>query len=211
MQTIKIDINKITPEQIDIIVDYLKRGLVIAYPTDTIYGLGCDARDARAVEKIKKIKGGRDEKPFIILISDFIMLKEYCEVSEEQMEYLKKVWGVRKIPLTPFIKGVKSGPTTVIFKGRKNLPEELTRGLNSLAVRLPKSEFLIKMISKAGFPIVSTSLNKTGEPPLDNVRGLEKYFTVLPDLAIDAGECANAKPSKLIDLRDMENIKVIRE
>jgi L-threonylcarbamoyladenylate synthase len=198
MPTIKIDTNKTTEEQIDLIVDYLKRGLVIAYPTDTIYGFGCDAGNALAVNKIKNIKGGREEKSFIILVSDFIMLEKYCEVSAEQMEYLKKNWEEGQVPVT------------VILESRKNLPEELTGGLDSLAVRLPDNQFLVKIISKCGFPIVSTSLNKSGEPPLSNVQNLEKYFACLPDLIIDAGECTNAKPSRLVDLRDVKNIKIIR-
>ncbi|MDO8668207.1 MAG: L-threonylcarbamoyladenylate synthase [bacterium] len=204
MQTIKIDINKIEQEQIDLIVDYLKRGSVIAYPTDTIYGLGCDAGNAEAIEKINKIKGERGNKPFLVLISDFEMLKKYCVVNSEQMEYLKKVW------LVP-TETEGSGAVTVILENRKNLPAELTGGLDSLAVRLPKNEFLVKMISAAGFPVVSTSLNKTGEPPLNNAQNLENYFDYLPDLVIDAGEGRNIKPSRLVDLRDIMNIKILRE
>ncbi|MDD4900885.1 MAG: L-threonylcarbamoyladenylate synthase [Patescibacteria group bacterium] len=216
MQTIKIDINKITDEQVDLVADCLKRGRVIAYPTDTIYGLGCDAGNSSAVEKIKKIKGpafapptprlrwvskasageGKRKKPFIILVGDFKMLQQYCVVDEEQMEYLKKTW---------------PGPVTVILKSKRNLPDELTCGRDSLAVRLPASDFLVKIISKAGLPIVSTSLNKSGEPALNSVASLEKYFSELPDLAIDAGECKNAKPSRLVDLREVRNVKVIRE
>jgi len=221
MPTIKIDINKITQEQIDLIVVYLKRGQVIAYPTDTIYGLGCDARDQLAVKKIKKIKG-RDaqkregEKAMLALVSDFEMLKQYCLVSEEQEGYLRAIWpGCASFnhitSPTPLYKGVAQKPVTVILESKRNLPAELTGGLNSLAVRLPKSEFLIKIIKQAGFPIVSTSLNKTGEPSLDNVQNLGKYFKHLPDLAVDAGTIAGEKPSRLVDIRDMGNVKVIRE
>lgn len=211
MPTIKIDINKTTEEQIDLIVDYLKRGQIMAYPTDTIYGLGCDARNILAINKINKIKGQRDNKPMLALVSDDEMLKRYCVVSAEQLEYLRKIWPL-KPPLSPsFVRRGTIAPVTVILENRKNLPDELTGGLDSLAVRLPKNEFLIKIISQAGFPIVSTSLNKTGQPPLTNAQNLEKYFKYLPDLVIDMGECANAKPSRLVDLRDMEKIKVIRE
>ena len=106
MQTIKIDINRITEEQIDLIVDYLKRGQVIAYPTDTIYGLGCDARNEEAIKAIKKMKGQKDDKPLLVLISDFAMLKQYCVINAEQMEYLKKGWGEHHAtPLTPLVRG----------------------------------------------------------------------------------------------------------
>ncbi len=196
MKTIKINPDNITEEQVDLIVDYLKRGQVLAYPTDTVYGLGCDASSAAAIKRINKIKGERGKKPFLVLVSDYRMLRQYCFISREQEKYLTSIW---------------PGPITVIVKRRPILPEELTGGLNSLAVRLPKNDFLIKIISEAGCPIVSTSLNKKGEKPLANVKNLEKHFKYLPDLVIDAGECEKTKPSRLVDIRDMENIKVIRK
>jgi len=196
MQTIKINPNKITEEQIALIVDYLKRGLVVAYPTDTVYGLGCDCRDTLAIKKINKIKGEKGKKAMLVLISDFKMLKKYCFVNSMQMEYLKRVW---------------PSPITVILKRRPNLPAELTGGLNSLAIRLPDNDFLTKIINGAGFPIVSTSLNKKGEKPLTNAQNLEKHFKYLPDLVIDAGECKRTKPSRLVDIRDINDIKIIRK
>ena len=202
-------------------MDYLKQGKVIAYPTDTVYGLGCDCRNALAIKKINKIKGEKGNKPLIALISDFLMLKKYCFVNTLQMEYLKSVWE-KPHPTSPRpspskgegVSLVRRGalrPVTVILKRRPILPDELTGGRNSLAVRLPKNDFLIKIISEAGCPIISTSLNKKGEKPLSEVKNLEKYFKYLPDLAVDAGECEKIKPSRLVDLRDVKNIKVIRK
>ena len=196
MQTIKINKNKIIQANVDLIVDYLKSGKVIAYPADTVCGLGCDARNAETIKKINKIKGEKKSKPLLVLISDFEMLKKYCFVNLEQIEYLKNVW---------------PGPVTVILKRRPGLPVELTGGLNSLAVRLPDNDFLIKIINEAGFPVVSTSLNKKGDKPLTNMQNLEKYFKHLPDLVIDSGECKRVKPSRLIDIRNINNIKIIRK
>jgi len=195
METIKINLHKISQSEIDLIVDYFKRGLAVAYPTDTVYGLGCDARNAEAIKKINKIKGEKGNKPLIALISDFLMLRQYCFINQEPEKYLKAVW---------------PGKVTVILKRRPILPDELTGGRNSLAVRLPKNDFLIKIISEAGLPIVSTSLNKKGEKPLSEVKNLEKYFKYLPDLAIDAGTL-KGKPSRIVDLRDIKNIKIIRK
>lgn len=195
MKTIKINLNKITQAEVNLIVGYLRRGKVLAYPTDTVYGLGCDARDAAAIKRIKGIKSQENKKPLLVLISDFEMLKQYCFVNKEQMEYLKKIW---------------PGPVTVILKNQSNLPDELTGGLASLAVRLPKSEFLVKIISGAGFPIVSTSLNRVGGKLFTNVKNLEKQFKYLPDLAVDAGTI-KGRPSRLVDIRDVKSIKIIRK
>ncbi|MFH1255440.1 MAG: L-threonylcarbamoyladenylate synthase [bacterium] len=203
MKIIKINSNKISPDQADFIVDYLKSGRTMAYPTDTVYGLGCDARNAKAIEKINKIKERTDPKPFLVLISDLKMLEKYCFANFEQIEYLKTVW--------PASSAGGPGPVTAILKRRRNLPSELSGGLDSIAVRLPKNDFLVKIIRKAGFPIVSTSLNIKGGKPLADVENLEKYFKFKPDLAVDAGKCGKIKPSRLVDIRDMENIKVLRK
>ncbi len=204
MREIKVDLNKITKKQIDLIADYLLKGEVIVYPTDTIYGLGCLAEDKKAIERIYKIKQRDKSKPLLILASSFNMVKKYCFLSKEQENFLKNKW---------------PGPVSVILKSRNLLPRELTGGKNSIAVRLPariiqegkpKNNFLIKIISKVGKPIVSTSVNISGRESLINVDNIEKYFGVeKPDLIIDAGEL-KAKPSRLIDLRDLDDVKVLR-
>ncbi|MDO8592715.1 MAG: L-threonylcarbamoyladenylate synthase [bacterium] len=202
MKIIKINLNKVLQDDIDLIADYLKCGQVIAYPTDTVYGLGCNAGTAAAVKKIRKIKGDRTNKPRLALVSGWKMLKKYCRVSREQMKYLKKIWpGKVTIILTPAEAGQKE-KITPAEAGQKNN--------EGLAVRLPKNDFLIKIISQAGFPLVSTSLNRQGEKPLTSVKSLAKHFKYLPDLAIDAGEI-KGRPSSIVDLRDVKNIKIIRK
>jgi len=214
MKNIKINFKNITDKQINSIVSYLKQGKVMAYPTDTIYGLGCLATDRKAIRKVHRIKNQEikkasppkadqplaenqeTKKPLLVLISDYKMLTEYCYVNVEQKEYLKKIW---------------PGPVTVVLKLKKKMPIELTGGLKSLAVRLPKSRFLIKIIKKLGKPIVSTSLNLVGKPLLITVRNLDRHFKKeKPDLVIDGG-VLKGRPSKLVDVRDVNNIKILRK
>ncbi len=217
MQTIKIKLNKITDKQIDLIVAYLKRGKVVAYPTDTVYGLGCLATNRKAITKVHKIKKQELKKPLLVLISDYKMLEEYCNVNKIQKEYLKKIWPIPHPNLSPPIRRTglaRRGafrPVTVVLKLKKKMPKELTDGLKTLAVRLPKSKFLIKIIKKLGEPIVSTSLNLVGQPLLNDVSKLDQYFkNEKPDLVIDAG-FIKSKPSKLIDIREINNIKILRK
>jgi L-threonylcarbamoyladenylate synthase len=210
MKTIKINLNKINQKTVELIIDYLKRGKVIAYPTDTIYGLGCDAGNEEAIRKIQKIKN-KENKAMLALISDIKMLKKYCFINKEQEDYLKKVWTGRPHPNPLLSKERGQRPVTVILKKRANLPAILTAGQDSLAVRLPASDFLIKIINRLGRPLVSTSLNKTGEKPLGGVTDLEKYFNDLPDLVVDAGKCQRTKASRLVDLRDVNDIKILRK
>ncbi|MFA6106393.1 MAG: L-threonylcarbamoyladenylate synthase [Patescibacteria group bacterium] len=198
MERIKINFKSPGKKEIDLIVNFLNQGKVIAYPTDTVYGLGCLATDAKAVRKIFKIKKREKKKPLLILVKSLAMAKKYCRINKKQDEYLKMAWS-------------RSVPLSVVLESRGNLPRILRGGGRSIAVRLPKNDFLIKIIKKTGAPLVSTSLNLSGEPLIKDVSETEKIFKQYrPDLVIDAGEL-KAKPSRLVDLRDINHVKILRQ
>jgi L-threonylcarbamoyladenylate synthase len=198
MEQIKINFKKINNKDVNSVVKYLKQGKVIAYPTDTVYGLGCLATNEKAIKKIINIKKITKKRPFLVLMSDLKMVKQFCFVNKEQKMLLDKVW---------------PGPVTVILYCQANLPKAVLGGEKkekTLAVRLPKNDFLIKIIKKAGVPIISTSLNFQGKEVLKRPNNLEKYFKkYLPDLVIDTG-VLKGEASRLIDIRDINNIKVLR-
>jgi L-threonylcarbamoyladenylate synthase len=209
MKIIKIDLKKISRTEVNLIIDYLRQGKVVIYPTDTIYGLGCIATDKKAINKIYKIKKRNKKKPLLILVSSLAMLKRHCYVSRKQEEYLRKVWNNLPQPLLG--KEGSFRAVSVILKSRGLLPRNLTGGTDSIAVRLPRNKLLIKIIRQINTPIVSTSLNISGKKNLSNISKIDTYFSrIKPDLAIDVGNLAK-KPSKLIDLRDLNNIKVLRK
>jgi L-threonylcarbamoyladenylate synthase len=195
MKIIKINYNKPQKVEIGLIAGFLKMGKVVVYPTDTIYGLGCSALEKKAVSKIYRIKKREKNKPLLVLISDFKMLAEYFKVDKKQLEYLRKIW---------------PGKVSVILNKKPALSNDVSAELSSAAVRLPKSEFLTKMITELSTPLVSTSLNISGNAHLENLDNIEKYFIkTKPDIIVDAG-IKKGKPSKLLDLRDVGNIKVLR-
>lgn len=208
MQIIKVDLKKIKNKEINLIAGDFKKGKIIIYPTDTIYGFGCLATSKKAINKIYKIKKRKKGKPLLILVSSLAMLKKYCYISNKQEEFLKSVWKF-KAPHTHLCKGGKSA-VTVILKSKGFLPKELAGGGNSLAVRLPRNEFLFKIIKKVGWPIVSTSANISGREYSGSVEKISKLFGDKVDLIIDGGKLNN-KPSRIIDLRDVGNIKVVRK
>lgn len=210
MKIIEVNNKKISDEAIKKIVGYLKEGRVIVYPTDTIYGLGCLATDKQAIKRIFKIKQREKNKPLLVLVDSLAMAKKYCVIGRHQEIFLKYVWTF------------ENRPTSVILKSKNVLPKELIGESNALAVRLPKDDFLIKLIKKIGAPLVSTSLNISGRESLTKVDGLDGYFKkqspkpplsrghILPDLIINAGEI-KGKPSRLVDLRDVSDIKIVRK
>jgi tRNA threonylcarbamoyl adenosine modification protein (Sua5/YciO/YrdC/YwlC family) len=196
MEIISIKQNKISNNELDFIVRYFKQGKIIAYPTDTIYGLGCRANKKRAIDRIYKIKRKKADVPMIVLVSSISMIKKYCFLSRGQEEMIKRA----------------TGPTTFILKSRGILPNEVSGGRDSLAVRLPKNDFLIKMIKQVGRPIISTSLNISGKKNINDLSKVNKYFhTVKPDLVIDAGPVKRKQASRVVDIRDLNNIKVLRK
>jgi len=197
MQTKKINLNKISQKDFSFIASQFKCGKTIVYPTDTIYGLGCDATNQKAVDQIFKIKRRKKKQSLLVLVSSISMLKKYTYISKRQIEYLKKCW---------------SGPVTVILKDRGRLAKNVASQEKSLAVRLPKSKFLTKMIREVGIPMVSTSINISGkESILDPEKINKELGKEKPDVVIDAGILPQKKPSKIIDIRNIDNTIILRK
>lgn len=127
----------------------LKSGNVIAYPTDTVWGLGCDATNAEAVKKIFQLKNRVESKSLVTLMSSLTMLQEYIpEIPEKVLNLLSEV----------------DKPTTIIYHNPKGLAANVVASDNTVAVRIPKHDFCIELVKKFGKPIVSTSANLSGEP-----------------------------------------------
>lgn len=198
----KVNLKKIKPVLVKSVAAALEAGQVVVLPTDTIYGLSCRADDQKAIKRIYKLKKRDPKKPLIILVSGLPMLKKYAFVSAPQERYLQKIWrpGTR--------------PTTVILKSRGLLPPELCSNLGSLALRLPKSNFLIKILKVIKKPLVSTSLNLSGQINITDLKDLANYFSSnkkSPDLVIDSGKCLRRRPSRLIDLSRESKPVILRK
>ncbi len=130
-------------------VHVLQNGGTILYPTDTIWGIGCDATQVKAVEKVFRIKERVQEKSLIVLVRDLDMLQHYVEhLPEIAIELLASV----------------SDPMTIIYPGARNLPRNVTADDGSIAIRIPKHDFCQEIIGALGKPITSTSANVSGAP-----------------------------------------------
>ena len=150
------------------------------------------------VNKIKTIKKRDKNKPLLVLVSSLNMAKKYCFISKKQEVILKQLW-------------TSSRPTSVILRHRNLLSKDLVPKHKGLALRLPKSDFLRKMIRRVGAPIVSTSFNLSGESVFNQVgfladKALNKQD---PELIIDGG-VLNGEASQIVDLTE-NNIKIVRK
>ena len=167
----------------------LKSGGVLIYPTDTLYGLGCDATSKKAVEKIYALKGREKGKPLSILVSDYAMLLEYCAVSSAQERILHS--------LLP-------GPYTFILPLRKPLPVSPTM---QIGIRVPEHYFMRQVSKELGMPIVSTSANISGKKEAAALKDVEKTVSSKADLLIDGGKCLYGNGSTVIDLVGMKIVR----
>ena len=130
-------------------LEVLRNKGVILYPTDTVWGIGCDATDGQAVKKVLKIKGSQEKNGLLVLMSDIEMILRYVPVlSEEECDYLER----------------SEKPTTVIVKGAQGLADGVCASDTTLGVRIPKDNFCLNLIRSLKSPLISTSANKSGKP-----------------------------------------------
>ena len=155
METLKIDFKKEKTGEIELICDFLNRGKVVAYPTETVYGLGCLATNVNAVKKVHKIKRSPINKPLIVLVKSYCQLHDICYVSAKQDKYIRSVWPrtTRDAQNPKYTQ--KERPTTFILRSRGVLPGIVSGNEDSIAARLPvaniskdflKNQILIKII-----------------------------------------------------------------
>tara|TARA_R110001632_G_scaffold89433_3_gene192821 strand:+ start:4626 stop:5183 length:558 start_codon:yes stop_codon:yes gene_type:complete len=127
----------------------LNSGKTVLYPTDTVWGLGCDATNTSAVSKIFQLKNREESKSLVVLVSSIEMLKTYIqEIPEKALQIIK----------------TSENPTTVIYQNPKGLASNTIASDKTIAIRIPKHHFCLQLINQFGKPIVSTSANVSGEP-----------------------------------------------
>ena len=168
-------------------VKKILQGAVFVYPTDTIYGIGCDATNAKAVNKIRKIKK-RDDAPFSVAVPSKKWIKDNCEVSKEAEKWLKKLPG----PYTLLLK----------LKNKAGVAKQVIPRTNILGVRIPNNWFA-KIIAELEAPITATSANITTKKHMTSLKDLNQSIAEKVDFIIYDGRKA-AKPSTVVDLASKE-------
>lgn len=187
---------KIYPEnpnekEIQKVVEILRNGGLIIYPTDTVYGLGCDIRNTKALEKIAKIKGIKLEKANFSFV---------CSNLKHISDYVKQI----DTPTFKILKKALPGPYTFILAGNNNLPKEFKKKA-TVGIRVPDNNIAIEIVKALGNPIISTSIHDDDEI-LEYTTDPELIFEKwqnLVDVVIDGGYGDN-QPSTIIDLSTTE-------
>src|SRR5687768_10817608 len=185
-----------SPENLSRVADLVARGGVIAFRTDTFYGLGADPFNAGAVQKVKDLKGREGNKPILVLISGLDQVDRLIEKrSAAFYELAKQFW---------------PGALTIIGKATGQLPSELTAGTNSVGVRLPDDEKVRSVVRACGGALTATSANPSGEPAARSAAEALKYFGESIDLIVDGGATPADQPSTVVDASGVE-VRLIRE
>jgi len=166
-------------------VRLLKKGKVILFPTETVYGIGADAFNKKAAAKIFKLKKRPKDQPLQILISDIKTVKKLSsKVSKKAMSLMKKNW---------------PGPITVIVTKKKTVPGIVTGGLNTIGLRMPDHALIREIIKHLGRPIAASSANISGKKPPKTAKEAARHFKRGISLVIDGGKCKIGKASKVVD------------
>lgn len=184
-EILKIDRKNINKAYIKKAADLIKEGALVAFPTETVYGLGADGLKNEACKKIFKAKGRPADNPLILHISHISMLDNLVEEISESHRKLFDLW---------------PGPMTLIFKKSKLIPEVVTAGGDTVAIRFPSDEIARALISQANTPIAAPSANISGRPSPTKADDVYQDMDGIIPLIIDGGESNIGIESTVIDL-----------
>jgi tRNA threonylcarbamoyl adenosine modification protein (Sua5/YciO/YrdC/YwlC family) len=176
------------------VVEVLEQGGVIGYPTDTVYGVGCDLFNQEAIRKVYRLKKIEGKKPLSFICSDLKDISRYAYVSNYAYKMMKR--------LLP-------GPYTFILKATKLVPKIAMTKQNTVGIRIPDNKICLSLVRELGHPIISTSVYRPDEGLYNDPAAIEERFAKQLDLVIDGGVIV-AEHSSVIDLTD-ESPKVIRK
>jgi tRNA threonylcarbamoyl adenosine modification protein (Sua5/YciO/YrdC/YwlC family) len=187
------------PREVEKVVDMLRNGGIVIYPTDTVYGLGCDINNTKALEKIARIKGINPKKDHLsIICHDLSHLSDYTKpLNSATFKLVKK-----NLP----------GPFTFILPANNSVPKFFKSNKKTIGLRIPDNSIIIEIVKQLGNPILSTSIKDddevieyTTDPELIH----EKYQDLV-DIVIDGGNGGN-EGSTIVDCTSEENFEILRQ
>jgi L-threonylcarbamoyladenylate synthase len=176
--------------------EIISKGGLIAFRTDTFYGIGADPLNEEAVARIKSLKGREEGKPILLLVGDRLDVDPLLSSRPATFALLaEKLW---------------PGPLTIVVPAAGDLPDEITAGSGSVGLRLPDDVGVRKLVAVCGGRLTATSANLSGSAAATSAADVASYFPTGIDLIIDGGEVTVTKPSTVIDVT-VTPPRVIRE
>ncbi len=197
-EILKINYASPEPAIASYIADCLKRGMVVAIPTDTFYGLAVDPINLRAVGRVYEIKSRSVHKPLSILVEDMYQAQELAKnVSEEFFKLARRFW---------------PGPLTLIVKASSKLPLKVTANTGNVALRVPACQFARDVVRELGYPVTATAANLPGQAEPTTAEAVMEQIGKMIPIIVDGGVTPHSVPSTIVDLSDeAAGWRVIRE
>uniref|UniRef100_A0A7C5Q571 L-threonylcarbamoyladenylate synthase n=1 Tax=Caldiarchaeum subterraneum TaxID=311458 RepID=A0A7C5Q571_CALS0 len=181
-------------QQVEQAAEIVERGGVIVYPTDTVYGIGCNPFDAKAVRRVMEIKS-RENKPSPVLVSGLNQLNMVADPLDMEVEAALRVW---------------PGPVTIVMRKKPNLPDEVTAGEPTVGVRMPANAIALAIMQRTGLPLLGTSANLSGMQPAVTAQQVDEKIKTRVDMVLDGGKTLYQKASTVVRLSE-KGLVVIRE
>ncbi|MDO8436319.1 MAG: L-threonylcarbamoyladenylate synthase [bacterium] len=197
LEILKVKKNNLK-EIIKIAAEFIKAGKIIVFPTDTVYGLICDATNKKAVAKLFRIKKRDKKKPLPIFVKDIKMAKKIAKIDKKQEKFLESVW---------------PGKVTAVLERKKMKKNIYGVDKRTIALRIPKYGLLLSLAKQLNRPFTGTSANISGGLASTKIQEVVNQFKgqrYQPDLIIDGGSLNFSKPSTVVDITN-KNPKIIRK
>jgi L-threonylcarbamoyladenylate synthase len=172
----------------------VKKGGLVVYPTETVYGLGCDPLNVEAVQRLLDVKGERNT-PLPILASSIDDATKIAFISSNGTRLATQFW---------------PGPLTMVFPKKPVLPDVVTFGWDSVGLRIPDNDVALELIRFSGGLLVGSSANRSGEAPPRSVQELSGALKTMVDVVLDGGAAVHGMPSTVADLTS-KNPRILRE
>jgi len=185
---------KATKNNIMVAARIVRRGGLVVYPTETVYGLGCDPFNVEAVKRILEVKDNRN-KPLPVLAASIADADKVASISPNGRKLAAKFW---------------PGPLTMVFPKKPNFPDVVTFGLDSVGLRIPNNDVALHLIRLSGGLLIGSSANRTGEEPPRRVQDISGELKEMVDVVLDGGAAAQGTPSTVADLTS-EKPRILRE
>jgi len=163
----------------------LQTGALVAFPTESFYGLGAVALDSRSTERVLHVKGRPDHKPLLVIVDSVDMVESLAEeIPERARELMRRYW---------------PGPLTLVLRASPHVPTAVTAGTGTIGVRIPGNPVALALVRATGRPVTAPSANPNAAPPPTSAEDVRRYFDGRIDLILDGGTTAGGSGSTVAD------------
>lgn len=188
-RTLRVRAAEVDPPALEETAGVLRDGGLVAFPTESFYGLGANALDPEAIERVYAVKGRSKDEPLLVLVDSARMARTLVEeIPPIAWRLMTRYW---------------PGPLTLVFRSSQQVPGALTGGTGTIGIRMPGHPVALGLVRRAGTPVTAPSANPAGGEPPTTAEAVQRYFDGKIELILDSGPTRGGLPSTLVDVTTM--------